>query len=742
VSLLLSYMGAIAGCATVKNYAATVNGLAGGGPLAYWRLGNTSQINDAIGTRHGAYTGTVVPGAGLPSNSDGAVDFGGVGQGSIEHDSGLELSVFTLSLWFKLNAFPLPGVGSAPIISKEPSTGVNDGDTTIYVDDAGGLTIRVQQSSSFTISPVSALELDTSYHLALRADNTGFDAYINGQYLGKNTNVTAAWSANTAAIEFASSPPFAQDADVILDEVALFARALTEGEILELAQKEGVPPTAVADTFAAPESAATALDVTLNDSFAGSKAALTVEIVSQPGGGDSVAVNGNNDVVYTAGAVSENTARSFTYRITDGNGQSNIATVDVTVLDATAPTSNANCFVESGADTIVVSSMAALQATVNAAPPGRQILIAPGSYSGGTLTFDRDGTQANPIVIRPQNGLGTVTINGADWTFAVTSSRLVMSKLHLNNSIIRFAGTHNRITRCRLRNSRIRMADGPLLDCRIDHLDCSEDGTPIDLRGAGKFGTGAAARLLVDHCYFHDIPGTTTQIWDGFGDTAVPALGLAVPNGESVTFDTCLIENSGHNGEFVINKISGMNFLSCTFVNCNGEFELRSAFYGDIISCWFENIDGGIKPWGPQHKIHGNRFIGGMNLWCPIGNAEYQWMIDNGPQARYANCTDSTFIGNRLDTGHITVGNFWSGAANPPVEFPADNCLIEENTRDAGSPVVTFQNGNANNPLNPGWTNITVNPTTSISYTPAVKLTSSDVGLNAPDPFCPGGPQS
>jgi Chondroitinase B len=82
----------------------------------------------------------------------------------------------------------------------------------------------------------------------------------------------------------------------------------------------------------------------------------------------------------------------------------------------------ANCFVESGADRAVGSSMSTLATAVNAAPPGRNILIAPGTYSGGTRTFTRNGAEGSPIVIRPQNGLGTVTINGGTWTLANTSS--------------------------------------------------------------------------------------------------------------------------------------------------------------------------------------------------------------------------------------------------------------------------------------------------------------------------------
>jgi Chondroitinase B len=112
--------------------------------------------------------------------------------------------------------------------------------------------------------------------------------------------------------------------------------------------------------------------------------------------------------------------------------------------------------------------MAALQTAVNAAPPGREILIAPGTYSGGTLTFNRDGTEANPIVIRPQSGFGTVTINNAAWTIADTASRLVFEKLFFEAGRVTLRADHNRISRCRFRNSGAEMVGMETgRDCRI-----------------------------------------------------------------------------------------------------------------------------------------------------------------------------------------------------------------------------------------------------------------------------------
>ena len=436
MAVLPSLLGSIASAAKLDGYAATVEGLPGGPPLAHWRLGEAGgpQIRERKGVRHGTYSGAIgYAASGLPQNSNnGAIDFAGTGQGTVPHDAGLALSAFSLSFWFRTPTLPSETT-SWHILSKDQS-GFAAGDFFVRIDSGGGLTINFQ-SSDTNHAINSMVEPEATYHLCVRADNTGFDAYLNAENLGKNTAFTGAWSSNANDLQFGIAPFSAGPANVVLDEVALYARVITEAEVQALAQHEQAP-TAAADVSAVPESATTAIDVTANDTFGGSKAGLTITIVSQPGGGDSVAVTASNDLAYTAGAVAADTARSFQYRITDANGQSNTATVSVTVLDAGTPVaSNANCYVESGADTVVVSTMADLQSAVNAAPPGRNILIAPGAYTGGTLTFNRNGTAANPIVIRPQNGIGTVTINGAQWTFANTSSRLVLSKLETSKNL-------------------------------------------------------------------------------------------------------------------------------------------------------------------------------------------------------------------------------------------------------------------------------------------------------------------
>jgi hypothetical protein len=416
-------------------------------------------------------------------------------------------------------------------------------------------------------------------------------------------------------------------------------------------------------------------------------------------------------------------------------GSSGAVGVEASPLTA----ARASCLGGRDADAVVVvSSMAALGTAVNAAPPGRNILVAPGTYTGGTLTFNRDGTEANPIIIRPQNGLGTVTINNADWTLANSPTWLVIEKLYFGASRVILTGDHNRISRCRFRNLKaetIRMETAR--DCRIDHCDFSvpnpepTSASCITMRGGSMYGAGTAARNLIDYCYFHAL-GTNTIAFNGFSDTTLPAVGNDVARGQSITVDHCLFEDIQMNGEFVVLKVGGMVWRYNTFLNLNGYFQLRSGGHCEFRSNWFENVDA-TKAWSEDNLWIGNRFIGGEVLWVPCGNGSFEDGISGEvPSNRYEPATNSTFIGNRFGSGRLQLGQYWNNNTNPAAFLPAKSILLEANTRDSGGNahefITTF--------LNPGATNVTVNETTDEEFTPAVKLTAADVGLNAPDPLC------
>jgi chondroitinase B-like protein len=405
-----------------------------------------------------------------------------------------------------------------------------------------------------------------------------------------------------------------------------------------------------------------------------------------------------------------------------------------------------SCLGERAADTVVVSSAAALESAVNAAPPGRNILIAPGPYSGGTLTFNRDGTEASPIIIRPQNGPGTVTIDNADWTLANTSSWLVIEDIYFEASRVLMCGDHNRVSRCRFRNiNRIAIqvndpddAHQGARNCRIDHCDFSDmtaDTTCIHLR-TSHWGTGSASTLLVDHNYIHDIPDLPTSgeqaVLNNFAN--LPTLDLEI--GSNLIWEHNLVENVrlGSSSELLTTKIGGMIIRYSTFVNCTGEYlQPRAAAFMEWRSNWFENIGStALHLWGPDNLAIGNRFVGAVDLWVPAGNGNFADVKSGAaPLKTYAPATNNRVIGNRMDSGHILVGAYWS-RGTPSV--PADNNLLEANTRDSGGDAHTLLV--SHNGVSPVQLNTTVNATTSEPFTPAVKLTASDVGLNAADPLC------
>ena len=89
------------------------------------------------------------------------------------------------------------------------------------------------------------------------------------RYLGKLTTYTEAWLLNAATIQFAAGPGFVDQADLVLDEIALYPHKITDAEVLTLAQRQISDPVAAADTVSAAEGATTALQVLANDTYTG-----------------------------------------------------------------------------------------------------------------------------------------------------------------------------------------------------------------------------------------------------------------------------------------------------------------------------------------------------------------------------------------------------------------------------------------------------------------------------------------
>ncbi len=381
-------------------------------------------------------------------------------------------------------------------------------------------------------------------------------------------------------------------------------------------------------------------------------------------------------------------------------------------------------------DVVTVSSMADLVAKVNAAPPGRHILIAAGTYNGGALSFNNDGTQAKPIVIRPRDGIGTVTINGANWELAAGSSWLKLTQLYFDsNSQVVISGAHHVIERCRFcginRKTVHPVAATDLRITRCDFSGYADGDTPkscINFDPHG-FDDGTNVRCRIDHCYFHDMNPAggrdNSEVIQMYGQVQNFDLSIDV-----CTVDSCLFENihiEGE-GELISIKSGGWTLQFNTFVNCGHYISTRHGNNCTIRSNWFEGMAGRcFNLFGENHLFIGNRVIGGLSVRIPAGKATTAEITGGAePIVEYVRSFQCRVIGNRMGSGYLEVGGYWGSGGQ---SLPAMDNNLYNNTRDSGGNAYT---------LIAGWEQGTTFNVDNEPYEAAVKLTASEVGLDAP----------
>lgn len=722
--------------------------------VAIWPFAELAgtDLSASFGGFDGTYSGSPTFGAApLPVGSIRSTNFGGVASAEVPHNAAFALSAWSFLIWFKATAPVEPELG---LIYSKDQSGVIAGDYSVFTDAANALSVQFQSDTdTFVLPERRVLDPDTAYALISRADGTGFDGYLTGRYLGKNTSFTGAWAANTQPIRFATVPWTTILGKVTLAYAALWGRVITEAEVLALSQNTALPVAADIEA-AVPESATTNIQVLRPSSWVGSNPTITP--VLQPSGGDSVASSGagiDKVAAYTAGAVSADTLRSFQYRLTDPNGQSpSPGTVRVTVVNTpTSAVSNANCFTFNETDVINVDSISGLVSAVNNAPPGRTIKLAPGTYneSGTSRSFNPRGTAANPIVVRPNGARGSVTITGARWSMANGSSRLAFANLYFSNGRITVNGSHHRVSRCRFRSisgTCVSVLAGT--EVRVDHCDFTDW-----VSGTGQFGllrvndneigAGSSHDYLFDYNYFHDIDPTI----DG---NAQEFVGLQDASNAFDMTPGLIIDHNlfyrigyfGNEGEIIGAKTRGIVLRFNTFLEIGtgyinaprigAEFEIRSN--------WFENTarSNFVMVRSNSPLVIGNRFQTGF-LEISAGDIYFNpsTPLTPGVSTPYAACSDARVIGNIMHAaGTIRVGavNFTQGG----VDVPARRTNLHLNTVSGGGTAHTLQANQSGTTFN----------SDSEPFVAATKIAvpslavGDQVGMFAPDPLCSTGPQS
>ena len=353
--------------------------------------------------------------------------------------------------------------------------------------------------------------------------------------------------------------------------------------------------------------------------------------------------------------------------------------------------------------------------------------MAPGlNIAGLTITMPtgRSGLKRRPIVIRPQNGQDTATLNN---NLIVVNGRWIVfdgfAVIGANSFDAAGSSRYCRITRMSGTPAGRHWSKMAGMFWRTDHCDLS-----------GKTGTARVIQTtngyygITDHCYFHDNPD--------LGGINGPEAWANGSGGADRAKFTCevfyrnFLFRSVSESEITSVKSSGALLIGNTVDQCNiaggSNYGSRSGRQAWFESEWWEDVGTFSQNAGVRLLDSDNVMIGCHVVNCRAsvrgGDIAADDLVGIPVPFPYASCDNNLIIGCTEGTGgQLIVGYF--GTASHTI--PAINTDIDQ------SPGVTVDSAKA--------LNTTINPTARIPFTAAVKLTTAAVGTDADDPLVPPG---
>lgn len=208
------------------------------GPVAYWRLGETSGTTaiDTTGIHNGTYQNSVTLGSNgaILSDTDKAANFGGGANDRVQVSPfGISGTGLTILAWFKADTF-----GNDHLVSKANGTatanfywalGINGSSRMIAWVKIGGTTRQLS-------CPVSTMATNKWYFAAVTYNGNTIRVFRNGVQVGTASYAGTVTTDSSVAVALGNLPAGVGDRafDGVLDEVAIFNKALTPAEIYEL----------------------------------------------------------------------------------------------------------------------------------------------------------------------------------------------------------------------------------------------------------------------------------------------------------------------------------------------------------------------------------------------------------------------------------------------------------------------------------------------------------------------------
>ncbi|MEE8452562.1 MAG: Ig-like domain-containing protein [Thermoguttaceae bacterium] len=312
----------------------TVNVL---GLLYHWRLDET-QGQIAADSKANA-DATLMGISGVPwteGHYGGALEFDGTNDYLL---AGADLSgplgsTGSLAFWAKTTQLGGSVGSNAPGIAGVERAGSSNDIQWAWLDTSGRMRITVgNDDGATTADPVN----DGQWHhvaFTRNAETGRTEVYVDGQ--PSNSAMAPAGAKTTAFSDIGrindtgGSPRYF---DGLLDDVRIYNRILTEDEV-DLLANNG-PPVALDDDRVTDEDVPIDIDVLANDTDPDDDPLSVAAILAPPTTG-TTQINPDQTVTYTPGA-NWSGRDSFTYRITDGNGQFAAATVSILVQSTNDP---------------------------------------------------------------------------------------------------------------------------------------------------------------------------------------------------------------------------------------------------------------------------------------------------------------------------------------------------------------------------------------------------------------------
>jgi len=262
------------------------------------------------------------------------------------------------------------------------------------------------------------------------------------------------------------------------------------------------------------------------------------------------------------------------------------------------------------ANTITVSSVAALQNAINEAKPGDIILLKNGLYTTTTdILISKAGTKAQPITIAAETAGGAeiagaggfelvspaayVVIRGFKFTHAASKARSApgTSFCEWTHNIFETPGTGDYLT----------VAGN---DHQVDYNTFQNKdslGKFIAIRGEGS---QIAERLWIHHNYFKIQKNQQNR--NGAEAFQFGLSGFSLSSSNSIVeynlFEDCAGEN-----ELISVKASRVTLRYNTIRNCPAQFTLRHGNFNQVYGNYFINTPG-LRIFGDDHVIYSNHF--------------------------------------------------------------------------------------------------------------------------------------